>query len=584
MDFNSRTFTPSAKGLHTVFRHTGYNTLGSAIAELTDNGIDANSTEIGIYLNESVSGNFLDRVTIIDNGKGMDEQTFLDSVTIAKQRDDREGDIGKSGMGMKSATLNMGRIVCIATKQGSTILGMKMDFDQMHHAGTFKPTYFTTTAVDMSHEFLPEHWLLFLEQSSGTLITVNKLNDKYIDTLITVIDTLKKELSCAYAGLFQTTIHINNNPIEMYDLSYRKNPSVLDNVEETSIEIYELNRKIRVFELYKGKYHEICTRRTDAQGKEVGQYTNCFKKVSPEGTLISNLTLRTISVSAKQFEIEQPLFKGILSERKGFGFRRGIRYVGMNKKLGCAMNMELERMRMEVSFLPDDRMDEFLGMTFSKQMNDTIPSKIIQNALIAIWKRITTPWVKANKEKRKVESEESEGSDESEDRTKVLKQMNAVLIKQVKEVVASDSEDSESDTNEFIPQEPILVEQPIISQKVVEEKPDISQKVIKEQVVPDEHIKQQVVADECIEEQPVILENDLEEQSVVSDNEEQHVVSEKLIKSITSTSDLVYISTHTNYYVITAYGKGNELCTFLQEYTKHIYDEKFWLLIRALLI
>lgn len=86
--------------------HSGY-TVHTAVADLIDNAITANATEINL----SLSLNKKATLTIQDNGKGMSTEHLKEAMQIAFSPSSREvGDLGHFGTGLKSAAMFLSQI------------------------------------------------------------------------------------------------------------------------------------------------------------------------------------------------------------------------------------------------------------------------------------------------------------------------------------------------------------------------------------------------------------------------------------------------------------------------------------------
>lgn len=89
----------------------GYRTE-QAVAELVDNSIDArlDGTEnIWVRLDYK-----LGRITVSDDGAGMDTDALRDALTIARETKG-EGNLGQFGLGMKSACSSLGKAFVLTT-------------------------------------------------------------------------------------------------------------------------------------------------------------------------------------------------------------------------------------------------------------------------------------------------------------------------------------------------------------------------------------------------------------------------------------------------------------------------------------
>lgn len=77
-------------------------TLESAIADIVDNCIDADASDVSVRL--LTDGDRLIQIEVMDNGRGMNDQAATDAMTIGHQREYVETDLGHFGMGLKAAS------------------------------------------------------------------------------------------------------------------------------------------------------------------------------------------------------------------------------------------------------------------------------------------------------------------------------------------------------------------------------------------------------------------------------------------------------------------------------------------------
>lgn len=105
--------------------------LALSLADLIDNSISAGSSEIRIYA-EFDNGN--SSIKIIDNGRGMSKDQLVQAMKIgshnpSEQRD--KNDLGRFGLGMKTASFAQGRRLTVLTNNGSEMSGACWDLDDI---------------------------------------------------------------------------------------------------------------------------------------------------------------------------------------------------------------------------------------------------------------------------------------------------------------------------------------------------------------------------------------------------------------------------------------------------------------------
>lgn len=120
---------PFAPILMESTRAIGYS-IESAVADVIDNSIAAKATEIRILYN------YLPQpyVVICDNGKGMDNNSITEAMRYgtASPSDKRnDDDLGRYGLGMKTASLSQCRRLTVLSKQACEVVGRRWDLDHI---------------------------------------------------------------------------------------------------------------------------------------------------------------------------------------------------------------------------------------------------------------------------------------------------------------------------------------------------------------------------------------------------------------------------------------------------------------------
>lgn len=121
----SRESIPYAPALVESMRSLGYS-FESAIADLLDNSISANASEIKINLSIVQEPELL----IIDNGFGMTESELEEAMRYGSQNpleERNEADLGRFGLGLKSASLSQCRNLLVISKKENHIAAFSWD-------------------------------------------------------------------------------------------------------------------------------------------------------------------------------------------------------------------------------------------------------------------------------------------------------------------------------------------------------------------------------------------------------------------------------------------------------------------------
>ena len=123
---------PEAKLLLASLRSVGYNEE-TAIADIVDNSISAQAHEIKIEFDWEQK-----RIVISDDGFGMSENELIENMRIGSSDPSKiraEDDLGRFGMGMKTAAFSLGKKLTVITKSGSAVSNASWDLDQIPEIG-----------------------------------------------------------------------------------------------------------------------------------------------------------------------------------------------------------------------------------------------------------------------------------------------------------------------------------------------------------------------------------------------------------------------------------------------------------------
>src|SRR4051812_38028460 len=105
---------PSAKRLIRSLRDMGYE-FPAAVADLVDNSIEAKATTVWIDVEWGEGGEFA-CVSIVDNGLGMSPRELREALRFGSKRDYEDEDLGKFGLGLKTASLSQCLKFTVATR------------------------------------------------------------------------------------------------------------------------------------------------------------------------------------------------------------------------------------------------------------------------------------------------------------------------------------------------------------------------------------------------------------------------------------------------------------------------------------
>ena len=129
---------PKPADLVESLRDFGY-TLPSALADLVDNSLTAGAKEIDVCLEAAGRDSY---VAVVDDGCGMDQETLVEAMRMGTKgplATRSANDLGRFGLGMKTASLSQGTRLTVATKApGTRTLVRRWDLAHIRTSGRWE--------------------------------------------------------------------------------------------------------------------------------------------------------------------------------------------------------------------------------------------------------------------------------------------------------------------------------------------------------------------------------------------------------------------------------------------------------------
>ncbi|HDR8187507.1 ATP-binding protein [Bacillus anthracis] len=158
---------PSAAPVIQALRSIGYNAQ-TAISDIVDNSIDAKAEYIHIEFEYDMGNGY---IRIEDNGIGMTDDELQRAMTIGS-KDPREKrnkeELGRFGMGLKTAAFSMGKRLCIITKKDGIISERCWDLDYVSDQNEW-----------LLYQSIPDEVKAKVgqvEEDSGTIVFIDRLD------------------------------------------------------------------------------------------------------------------------------------------------------------------------------------------------------------------------------------------------------------------------------------------------------------------------------------------------------------------------------------------------------------------------
>lgn len=231
---------PYAPTLIESTRAIGY-TLETAVADIVDNSIaaQADSVEISFFpIGEAY-------VSILDNGRGMDAgeiDTAMQYGSQSPEEDRAETDLGRFGLGLKTASLSQCRVLTVISKKNASIEGRRWDIDYVKQTGQW-----SLLVLDDSDMKLVPQYARLVDLASGTLVVWQKLDRlgageaNFEETLGRKMGAVRAHLSLVFhryitgePGIQRLTLSMNDSRIDPSDpFAVKKSLRAMD--DETMI-------------------------------------------------------------------------------------------------------------------------------------------------------------------------------------------------------------------------------------------------------------------------------------------------------------------------------------------------------------
>lgn len=160
--------TPSARRLTGSLRDIGYDFV-AALADIVDNSVTANASSVDIEIVFDGPDSY---VLIADDGDGMTESDLNEALRFGTRRDYALGDLGRYGLGLKTASISQCRRVTVATRRALTYrrLAVKtLDLDHISATDRWE-------VIDPSADSQVHRCLEWLSDGPGTVIFWDNLD------------------------------------------------------------------------------------------------------------------------------------------------------------------------------------------------------------------------------------------------------------------------------------------------------------------------------------------------------------------------------------------------------------------------
>jgi hypothetical protein len=213
-----RIVPPNPARMISGMRDTGYS-ITTAIADLIDNSISANASVVEVNI-EELFGDQL-RVTVIDNGHGMDMEGLINAMTYGSPPRQDLKSLGKFGLGLKTASSAFStRFSAISRMSASDpVARATWDLERVRETGTWEME--TVLASKMQIELLEtvakDHGTLILWESVDRLLSIEDMQTekRRKNALLRIERDITRHLGQVFQRFIKPRTN-KTNPIEIF--------------------------------------------------------------------------------------------------------------------------------------------------------------------------------------------------------------------------------------------------------------------------------------------------------------------------------------------------------------------------------
>ncbi len=214
-----KTIIPPATSLLRGLRAIGYS-FSTAVADIIDNSITARAKKIKLYFDPIEDEPYF---MIFDDGCGMNYQELENAMIFGSNRDgkvDCEEDLGRFGLGLKSASLSQCKKFTVISKRYGKINAMSYDIDEIEKTNSWDLKVFSLEEAK-NHKFAD----MLSNLESGTIVLWNKFDkiesesgNNFESAFRNIVSEMKKHIEYVFHRFYdEVEIFVNERRIERRD-------------------------------------------------------------------------------------------------------------------------------------------------------------------------------------------------------------------------------------------------------------------------------------------------------------------------------------------------------------------------------
>lgn len=214
-----KTIVPPATSLLKGLRAIGYS-FSTAVADIIDNSITAQATWVKLYFDPLDKEPYF---LIFDNGYGMNSNELENAMLFGSNRENKidcEEDLGRFGLGLKSASLSQCKKFVVISKKYGRINAMSYDIDEIEKTNSWDLQILAREEIN-TYPYVDK----LMELESGTIVIWNKFDkiqsesgNNFENTFRSIVAEMKKHIEYVFHRFYNDIdIFINEKRIEKRD-------------------------------------------------------------------------------------------------------------------------------------------------------------------------------------------------------------------------------------------------------------------------------------------------------------------------------------------------------------------------------
>ena len=230
-------------------REIGY-TVETAIADLVDNSITANAKKISIQF---IPGSNVPTLTILDDGYGMTSEELKEAMRLGTKNPlniREKGDLGRYGLGLKTASFSQCNTLTVATKKNGLTSVEQWDLKKVTRTNKWILTSYEFNEIKkLISEGVSSN---FEELESGTLVIWSDIDKISNEEIPDTYDEIKNHVSMVFnrfldgsCGTEKIQLSFNGNAIKGFDPLIKSHKKTI-NEEETILKHSNGEKEVRV--------------------------------------------------------------------------------------------------------------------------------------------------------------------------------------------------------------------------------------------------------------------------------------------------------------------------------------------------